>query len=144
MKNYYKILGIEKSATTDEVKKAFRKLATEFHPDINKASNAKDKFIEIYEAYEILVDASKREKYDDLFFGYSQEREQEETHFKSETKKARQNGRKYSNWGFLEFSTEFLANISLEFGMEVVFEGVGKIMEITGEAIGEIISGAAS
>src|SRR5574343_20601 len=61
-KDYYKILGVEKGASKDEIKKAFRKLAHEYHPDKN-SGNA-DKFKEINEAYSILSDDNKRAQYD--------------------------------------------------------------------------------
>lgn len=63
-KNYYQTLGIQKSATDDEVKKAYRKLALKYHPDKNKAAGAEEKFKEVAEAYEVLSDKSKREIYD--------------------------------------------------------------------------------
>lgn len=62
MKNYYEILGIEKSASKDEVKKAFRKLASQYHPD--KSSGDEAKFKEISEAYAVLSDEKKRAEYD--------------------------------------------------------------------------------
>lgn len=65
-KDYYKILGVSRSATADEIKKAYRKLAREFHPDKNKAKGAEDKFKEINEANEVLSDAKKRQAYDSL------------------------------------------------------------------------------
>ncbi|XP_023165533.1 dnaJ protein homolog 1 isoform X2 [Drosophila hydei] len=63
-KDYYKTLGITKTATDDEIKKAYRKLALRYHPDKNKAANAEEKFKEVAEAYEVLSDKSKREIYD--------------------------------------------------------------------------------
>jgi len=64
-KDYYKILGIGKSASTDEVKKAYRKLAIKYHPDKNKGDkSAEDRFKEINEANEVLSDPEKRKKYD--------------------------------------------------------------------------------
>jgi len=63
-KDYYKTLGIAKTATDDEIKKAYRKLALRYHPDKNKAANAEEKFKEVAEAYEVLSDKSKREVYD--------------------------------------------------------------------------------
>ncbi|XP_041449827.1 dnaJ protein homolog 1 isoform X2 [Drosophila obscura] len=63
-KDYYKTLGLPKTATDEEIKKAYRKLALRYHPDKNKAANAEEKFKEIAEAYEVLSDKSKREVYD--------------------------------------------------------------------------------
>ncbi len=64
-KDYYNVLGINKTASADEIKKAFRKLAVKYHPDRNPGDKtAEDKFKEISEAYEVLSDPEKRKKYD--------------------------------------------------------------------------------
>lgn len=63
-KDYYKTLGLTKTATDDEIKKAYRKLALKYHPDKNKSPLAEEKFKEIAEAYEVLSDKKKREVYD--------------------------------------------------------------------------------
>lgn len=66
-KDYYKILGVSKTATQDEIKKAYRKLAVKYHPDKNKGNKeAEDKFKEVNEANEVLSDKEKRKKYDEL------------------------------------------------------------------------------
>ena len=59
-KDYYQILGVPKTASMDEIKKAFRKLAMKYHPDTNKEPNAKEKFVEISSAYEVIGDEKKR------------------------------------------------------------------------------------
>src|SRR5574340_1230232 len=66
-KDYYKILGVSKSASAEDIKKAFRKLARKYHPDVNPGDKkAEEKFKEINEAYEVLSDSDKRRKYDTL------------------------------------------------------------------------------
>lgn len=66
-KDYYKIMGVAKNATSDEIKKAFRKLAVKYHPDKNPGDKkAEEKFKEITEANEVLSDPEKRKKYDEL------------------------------------------------------------------------------
>lgn len=65
-KDYYKILGVDRSATEAQIKSAYRKLARKFHPDVNKASDAAKKFKDINEAYEVLSDKDKRKRYDSL------------------------------------------------------------------------------
>jgi curved DNA-binding protein len=64
--DYYKVLGVPRTATADEIKKAYRQLARKFHPDKNKAKDAEAKFKEINEANEVLSDAKKRQAYDSL------------------------------------------------------------------------------
>ncbi|XP_016974553.1 dnaJ protein homolog 1 [Drosophila rhopaloa] len=65
-KDFYKILGIGRAASEEEIKKAYRKLALRFHPDKNKHSQAEERFKEVAEAYEILSDKRKRDLYDQL------------------------------------------------------------------------------
>jgi curved DNA-binding protein len=66
-KDYYKTLGVERTASHDDIRKAFRKLARQYHPDVAKdKKHAEEKFKEINEAYEVLGDADKRKKYDNL------------------------------------------------------------------------------
>ena len=63
-KDYYSILGVDKNASEDEIKSAYRRLAKKYHPDLNKTEEAANKFKEINEAYEVLGDSNKRANYD--------------------------------------------------------------------------------
>lgn len=65
-KDYYKILGVKKNASTQDLKRAYRTLARKYHPDVSKESDAETKFKEVGEAYEVLKDSKKREAYDQL------------------------------------------------------------------------------
>ena len=65
-RDYYKILGLARTATADEIKKTYRRLARKFHPDVSKEKDAESKFKEVQEAYEVLKDPEKRAAYDQL------------------------------------------------------------------------------
>ncbi len=65
-KDYYQVLGVTRSADAEEVKRAYRKLARKYHPDVSKEKDAESKFKEVQEAYEVLRDAEKRAAYDQL------------------------------------------------------------------------------
>src|SRR5688572_19597358 len=63
-RDYYEVLGVQRNANKDDIKKAFRKLARQYHPDVSQEQDAEAKFKEINEAYEVLSDDDKRARYD--------------------------------------------------------------------------------
>ncbi len=74
-KDYYKIMGLKRDATQDEIKRAYRKLARKYHPDVSKEAGTEEKFKELGEAYEVLKDPEKRAAYDQLGADWKQGQE---------------------------------------------------------------------
>ncbi len=65
-KDYYAVLGIDRNATQDDVRKAYRNLAKKYHPDVNKSPGSEERYKEINEAYEVLKDSDKRQRYESV------------------------------------------------------------------------------
>jgi len=106
--DYYKILGLDKKASTDDIKKAYRKLARKYHPDLNpKDNSAKKRFQEINEANEVLSDPEKRKKYDKYGkdWQHAEEFEKARQYQKQSTEDPFKQGysRVYSDEGFSDF-----------------------------------------
>src|SRR5947208_13784662 len=74
-KDYYAILGVPRAASADEIKKAYRKAAQKYHPDVSKEAGAEEKFKEVAEAYQTLKDPEKRAAYDQLGTGFREGQE---------------------------------------------------------------------
>lgn len=119
MKDYYKILGVNKKSSGTEIKKVFRRKALLIHPD-KSGTNSKEDFIELDEAYALLVDKKKRARYDklyDLFFNSATE--PQDTELKKDLIQISQKGSVYAN-NFRKFDKEVLQLILVElfFGVE--------------------------
>lgn len=108
MKDYYKILSVEKTATPEELKKAFRKLAKKFHPDVNPDNpKIEEVFKEINEAYGVLSDETKKAEYDRRMFGYSEDTTENSTEGKTFSKASYKKKENMSARDFTNTSTAF-------------------------------------
>lgn len=112
-KDYYKILGVSRNATQEEIKRAYRRLARKYHPDVSKEPGAEEKFKEIQEAYEVLKDPEKRKLYDQLG-----------PHWKHGQEFRPPPGWEGGAGGFTSFTTEDLSGFSDFF--ELLFGGLGR------------------
>ncbi|WP_313388647.1 DnaJ domain-containing protein, partial [Achromobacter aegrifaciens] len=72
-KDYYSMLGVERDASEDDIRRAYRKLARKYHPDVSKESDAETRMRDVNEAYDVLRDKEKRQAYDNLAAGVSPE-----------------------------------------------------------------------
>ena len=138
MKDYYKILEIGRAASEKEIKKAYRLLATKFHPDKNSQPDATTKFIELTEAYEVLSNNRRRQHYDQLLKYQEQHsviNEQKRTLWENEVKQASYNGKqrgaKYAQ-NFDYFSKEVIGNtiliLALDIGLGMIFGDITSLL----------------
>jgi hypothetical protein len=109
--NYYEILGVTQKSSATEIAKAFRVLAKENHPDINKNPDAKTKFIAIYEAYSILKDEKKRIIYDKIIFENNEIKNN--TTYSGWQETAKKEGKYYSETKYNDFYEKVMKNIKV-------------------------------
>jgi DnaJ-class molecular chaperone len=100
-KNFYEILNISENASLEEIKKAYRKLALQFHPDRNKNKNAQSKFIEINIAYEALKDFNSRKEYDNFLNSQKDNTEKEFENYSK--KKYEEKAKEYASMSYEQF-----------------------------------------
>ena len=115
-KDYYEVLGVKRDATESEIKSAYRKLARKFHPDVNKTKDAEQKFKDINEAYEVLSDKEKRQRYDNLGANW-----QDGANFTPPPG--------FENFGFGQ-------------GQNIHFENMGGFSDFFGSLFGDLMGGA--
>jgi len=111
--NYYDILKVDTTTSTNEIKQSFKILAKKYHPDLNKEPNAQENFILIFEAYSILIDVNKRKTYDDII------KYRENNIFKENlnnwTYEAKKEANYYSKKPYKDFESKFESTL-LSFG----------------------------
>ncbi len=133
-KDYYKTLGVKKEATDKEIKSAYRKLARKYHPDTNKSAKAESRFKEIQEAYEVLSDPDKRQKYDTLGSNWDSDMAEDVMRrYYNSSHSGKESGHnkfytfKTSGFGeqdpFSDFFKAFFGNRNFSEGSEDVFSG---------------------
>jgi curved DNA-binding protein len=116
-RDYYKLLGVDRSATADEVKRAYRKQARRFHPDVSKEKDAEARFKEVQEAYEVLKDPEKRAAYDQLGRNYANGQQFRPppgwgSGFEFGTQGSRRRGASMGDPGFSDFFSSLFGNAS--------------------------------
>jgi hypothetical protein len=122
--DYYRVLDLQRGCSLDEIKKAYRKKAREYHPDINHAPEAKDMFILVTEAYEFLISNFKRVKSDAEAYGRAMEdwRKYRQT-------RARHRARVYSRTSYVRFrNTNFYKSTRIFDGTTIIFSLLVSVM----------------
>lgn len=113
MPNHYQTLGLQHSATADEIKDAYRSLAKKYHPDVSELPDAEDRFIDITEAYEILSDPAKRRRYDltrhspSPRMARARKQAAYEAYVKKQQAAAREKAKEYSRVKYKKFDHEY-------------------------------------
>ena len=139
--DYYKVLGVKETSTDEEIKKAFRKEITIYHPENNKTPEAKIKFDLLVEAFEVLSKQEKRASYDLLLTSKITNKpvliEKKEA-YQNWQKEAKTKSKTYSESSLTEL---FLLDIFAEAGFEALFLGTEKLIEGVGDTLGDVIGG---
>lgn len=159
-KDYYKVLGLNKSASQDDIKKAFRKLAVKYHPDKNPGNKAaEEKFKEINEANEVLGDPEKRKKYDELGENWQHYQQQGNARQQSDWGQWQNAGPQYSSGrttfeggDFSDFFESFFGSrfggsgsagpqkgsdysAEVQLSLEEAYNGTTRLLEVNGEKL---------
>ena len=109
-KDYYKTLGVKKTASKEEIKKAYRRLARKYHPDVSKASDAEARFKDVSEAYDVLKDKKKRAQYDQMGQGGWEQRQHRQSSYAGSHGFGSGGYSQQSNAGFSDFFESFFGN----------------------------------
>jgi curved DNA-binding protein len=151
-KDYYKILGLKKEATTDEIKKSFRKLAVKYHPDKNAGDKAaEEKFKEISEANEVLSDPEKRKKYDEMGENWQQYAQQGADFGQANRQRySYSGGQDFGGGDFSDFFESVFGgrfnasrgsqkgsdySAEVELSLEEAYNGTSRLLEVSGEKL---------
>ncbi len=97
-KDYYKIMGLERTATPEDIKRAYRKLARKYHPDVSKEPDAEEKFKALGEAYEVLKNPEKRTQYDELGQYWQQQSKEPSQDYSQRTHADPEHARKFEDF----------------------------------------------
>ena len=130
MPTYYESLGVRDDATDEDIKNAFRRLAKKYHPDVNKSANAQQMFCDVYAAYEILADATKRKKYDAYLTNLARPKpppsmQEEQEEIRTWQTQAESKGQTYADMPYKEFVSKVLDTMGAVavcgFGVYMIF-----------------------
>jgi len=125
-KDYYKILGVDKKVTADQIKKQYRKMARKFHPDVNKDNNAEQKFKEVGEAYEVLKDPKKRKAYDKYGVNWKEAEQQQQQYQQQYQQQHQQQGGGFGAGAGFDFGGGFESGGDYSDFFESMFGGAGQ------------------